>query len=445
MTTLAASTLVPWAALFIAITALSCSSAEEPPGGQTGGTHPGGGGNGAAGGTTSGGGTTGTGGGGGAGGSGGAPWAIPAGCIDHAPPMMFDTSDDCTSIETIDRVFDIESLRWKGSDYLVVNEGNEFKIWNVDQPNEPQITLWHTYFNVPNVGDSDYDLFDIALCADCRYGAVTYKANIVELFDLGTGATPSLQEHERYGQVFGGGNVAFMHDGQQYLLDIDLKDECGGDLAALHRLNGILPGDLELVECLGKPSGVMDSHINGGQLVPGPTADYLYVTGQFNKLYIFRIDDQGSSISLTHVGPSTPLWGSIGRSDSFAIDLHVQPPLALRTVGNSTIDALTLYDLSDPANPTELSNLELATNSAALWYPFAWASSAAGDTYTFDVTDPTAPVPLDQDVWSPTQPWNNHDCTRSYDALFHPQGSMLYVARYSVMQKFNLCGPPGGW
>jgi len=298
---------------------------------------------------------------------------------------------------------------------------------------------------VPNVGDSDYDLFDIAVCDDCRYGAVTYKASTVELFDLGTGPSPMVVEHERYEPVIGQGSLAFEHDGQQYLLNNDLEDDCGGALAALHQVDGILPANIQLVECVPRPSGVQDTHISGGQLVPGPGADYLYVAGQFNKLYFYRIDAAGSAISLTHVGPAETFWGSIGRHDAFAIDLRAQPPLGLRTATNSIVDAFTLFDLSDPANPVELSNLELEVNSAALWYPFAWAASPTGVTYTFDITDPSAPVPLDQDLWEPSHPCNAHDCLRSQDAVFHPNGSMLYLARYSVMQRFSVCGPPGGW
>ena len=430
----------------------ACGSSDDgsdPPGaggagagtGAGGGTTSSTGGSGAAGG----GGSTGTGGAISSGGFGGTSWQVPSGCLQHSPPMLFDTSDNCMSQPEIDRVFDVQPLRWKGSDFMLVNEGNEFKVWNVDQPDQPQVVQWQTHFNVPNVGDSDYDLFDIAVCDDCRYGAVTYKASTVVLFDLGTGPSPQVIEQQQYTSALGSGNLPFVHGGQLYLLNVDLKDECGGDLAALHRFNGILPGELELVQCVPQQLGVTGSVILGGLFVPRPDADYVYVTGQFSRIHIFRVDDVGESITLTPVGPSFTLWGTAGYQDSFAVDLRTDPPLAVSAVGNSVAPALTIYDLSNPAEPAPLSTVPLSLTRAAIWYPFVWTSGATGGTYTFDITDPHNPVPLDQDLWDPSHPWNSFDCEHSYDATFHPNGSMLYVARYSVLQKISVCGPPGGW
>ena len=54
-----------------------------------------------------------------------------------------------------------------------------------------------SFFNIPNVGDSDYDMVSFSVCDDCRWGIANFKVATV-LFDLGAGPTPEFADSSAY-------------------------------------------------------------------------------------------------------------------------------------------------------------------------------------------------------------------------------------------------------
>ena len=116
------------------------------------------------------------------------------GCFAFIEDFSYSPSN-CSSQPEIDRVFRLQAITWKNHKYLFVDEGNELKIFNIDNPLNPVSTAT-SHFNIPNFGDSDYDLLSFSVCDDCRYGIANYKLATV-LFDLGVGSVPHfVDEHK---------------------------------------------------------------------------------------------------------------------------------------------------------------------------------------------------------------------------------------------------------
>jgi len=99
------------------------------------------------------------------------------------------TSLNCRGEPSIPKYFDASIFRWSGHDELVVSNGNNLILWNVDDPREP-VAGPTSIFAVGNMGDSDYDLMNYSLCDDCRWAAADFKSGSF-LFDLGTGPAPA--------------------------------------------------------------------------------------------------------------------------------------------------------------------------------------------------------------------------------------------------------------
>ena len=95
-------------------------------------------------------------------------------CTEMLPLQLFDSTGNCSSQPEISRVFDARRFEWRGHHYIYINRGNEIEAWNIDNPRSPQPQAGSgSWFNVPNVGDSDYDLINLAICDDCRYGVAS--------------------------------------------------------------------------------------------------------------------------------------------------------------------------------------------------------------------------------------------------------------------------------
>ncbi|MBD3872569.1 MAG: hypothetical protein IFK91_06580, partial [Acidobacteria bacterium] len=80
----------------------------------------------------------------------------------------------CVSSPSYDRSSDVETFRWKGHDYMIMNRGNELSIYDIDDPTEPSLVA-ASDFDFGTRGDSDYDLIDFDVCDDCRYAIMSHK------------------------------------------------------------------------------------------------------------------------------------------------------------------------------------------------------------------------------------------------------------------------------
>ena len=77
-------------------------------------------------------------------------------------------------------------------DYMMLNVGNEFVVYNVDDPAYPTLSA-ESGFEFGTAGDSDYDMLNFDVCDDCCYGTFVNKVTGTVIFDFGGGATPSFQ------------------------------------------------------------------------------------------------------------------------------------------------------------------------------------------------------------------------------------------------------------
>ncbi len=158
--------------------------------------------------------------------------AVSAWCVALAPAAVvhaqawcqswvgniFDTSSDCTTSASIDRVFGNDVIEWNGGSYLVMNTGNELALHDLEaSPDDPPLAA-ESYFEVPHQGDSDYDLMSFSVCDDCRFGAANFRLGLV-VFDLGTAAEPSFGAHRRWTEATSTlGSFVFRRGGDVYLV-----------------------------------------------------------------------------------------------------------------------------------------------------------------------------------------------------------------------------------
>jgi len=142
--------------------------------------------------------------------------AVAADCLDALQPLLEDTSDDCVGIPSNPKFFEASTFRWGGTERLIVNTGNELKLWSVQKPRSPVFGA-ASAFNVPNQGDSDYDLLNFSVCDGCRYGVAVFKLGI-SLFDFGTLSAPGFTDDFAYmTSSEPQGAFTFSIGGQQYL------------------------------------------------------------------------------------------------------------------------------------------------------------------------------------------------------------------------------------
>jgi len=360
-------------------------------------------------------------------------------CLEALEPLLEDTSDDCIGIPSNPKFFEASTFSWGGSGLLAINTGNELKLWNIDAPQNPVFAA-ASALNVPNQGDSDYDLLSYSFCDECRWGVAVFKLGI-SLFDLGTGNAPGFDADLTYftsSEPMGA--FTFEHAGQQYLVAQYLPDDCGGD-ATLYRFDGIYQGQFEAIGCVNVPD--WNVKIVNGFRLEGAGQSIVYLGFSNRRVYQFRIVDSGADIRLEYqdLGDDVPL-AYLMRGKGMALDLaHNLAVAALKT------GEMRIYDISDPADPVIIAARSGKWDLAAIRYPFIWVadSSSADSSVTWDITDPSEPQPLDPDFWNPSHPWNSHNdhCEWPGGAVFSGDGSTLYFPRYSVVQMigFEGCDP----
>ena len=355
-------------------------------------------------------------------------------CLADQPPLLHQ-SLNCLGTDTIDKYFETSVFEWSGSDQLIINTGNDLQLWDIDNPQNP-FQGDSSSFGVPNQGDSDYDLMNYSICDDCRYGIATYKLGNV-LFDFGTAGTPTLNTKQYYPTGLDPrGGFTFKFNNQQYLLANFLPDDCGGD-ATLYRFNGV--SSIEAIGCVDVP-GFAGKIMNGFKVVGGTTT-YLYLGFTDNRIYIYEVQPFGNLINLSYTG-NNALRAFLGRGKGMAID-----PAAKLAVTTFT-DGMRIYDITNPASPVQRSFVSANLGLAAIRYPFLWVARnlSADSTRTYDIENPSNPVELDPNFWDPLHPWNSHsdECEWPTSAVFSPDASTMYFARYAVVQMidFTACAGP---
>ncbi len=357
-------------------------------------------------------------------------------CFEHVRNINYSPTN-CTAQPELDRVFRLQTITWKGHLYLFVDEGNEIKIFNIDNPLNPTI-ITTSFFTVPNVGDSDYDLMNFSVCDDCRYGIASYKAATV-LFDLGTGTTPTfVDEYKNFDASLIQGGFTFQYGAQQYLVAASLgANPCANNKSGLYQFNDIDEFDNPLLECL-DVDGTGTEILNGISL-ESANPQVLYMSDRFDRFRIFQIHTS-PTFGLTYAGNGGVDRANMGRGYGVEIDENA----GVMAVAN--LGELYIYDVGhtsgSPVSPILRSTTTLSggldnANAVGLKFPVVHVSTQYNLTepQTFDISNPTNPVPLDQQFWDPSHPWNSlGDCIWNNHAVFSNDGSALYLSRYSSLQ-----------
>jgi len=340
---------------------------------------------------------------------------------DDGGAVEWFSSPNCASQPSSDRVFGAQEVLRNTNKYTWVTRGNEVSIYD----STPWRFVDSSYFNVPNVGDSDYDLMNVAVCDQCRFGAAVYKAGLV-LFDLWYGIDPEFYDHEYYPGVSQSVEGAFTYkapDGTQYLVAAGLGADCGGG-SAIYEFDDIgIPDSDEFVECVTVPGRI--PQIVNGRNVYG----YAYLIDRDTWVHIFEIQESGP---LTYV--QTPFTGYGIKAASFSF------------WGEQMINKGKIYSLSNVPWPVEVGEIPQCfdDNRSALKGDLAFFGRKGfkNSESTWDISNPAVPVEVQADYWDSANPWNypGPGCANFQDAMFMIGRPELVMLRFGKGQRIDVDG-----
>ena len=367
-----------------------------------------------------------------------APAAAQGHCAEWVGTLL-DTTESCTNEPFRERAMDVEAFRWKGHEYLIMNEGNEFSIYQIDDPTVPY-EVARSRFKFGTRGDSDYDLLLFDVCDDCRYGVLGHKVKRTVVFDLGVGAEPSFSA-SAYDDIpvpeeLSVGGYVFSKGGQEYLIAADVPGDCVGG-SGLYTLNGL--GSYGLIGCMeigGSPLLVrgLQTFIDDSGIV------YLYAAAINGTVHIFRADGAGAALDLVY--QSSPA-GMFGRRSMLSIDADNRRAASADLTGR----VVTTWSLADPAHPVLQHSIPATATIVSLRSPSANSASTLFmamigqplSTRTFVVDDGT-PEEFEADFWS-DETLSHNDlpiCGFDNSGALSDDGSVLFVSRNAVHQVFDL-------
>jgi PKD repeat protein len=352
---------------------------------------------------------------------------------------LLDTTDNCVNEPWRDRATAVETFRWKGHDYMILNRGNELGIYQVDDPSNPQ-HIDTSEFNFDTRGDSDYDLIEFDVCDECRFGVFAHKVQRTVIFDLGTGAAPNFpafggyETYEANESVAGG--YSFQKGGYQYLIADDLPGSCS--YSGLYLVSGL--DQLDLLECV--TVGGAGVTIKGlHSVTDGSGTLYLYLAERSGPVHVFRADGTGSGLTLAY---QTSPAGMVGRRTELSIDT-TNKRAASADFSNSQVD---IWDVSSPNNPVRRYSIPVQAGTVSLRSPSAGAPSTLftaivgwpDSTHTYVVDDFDYALVVDENFWYNDALAHNPDeiCVYESGGAVSRDGSVLFLSRYAIHQVFDL-------
>jgi hypothetical protein len=347
--------------------------------------------------------------------------------------VLLDTSVSCVSDPRRPRAFGVEAFTWKGRDYLALNAGNELWIYNIDDPDRPVLTA-ESGFEFGTVGDSDYDLLEFDVGNDSRFAVLGHKKVRTVVVDLGTAEVPRFAGHTRYEATDPGG-VVFSHGGQNYLVT-RANDRCSLN-AGLFSVSST--SNLGFVQCLEVDGTGL--RLNGGQSLTVGADTYLYLgDGDNGTARIFKVTGSGPSLSASYVG--TPS-GMRAYGNSLSIDPHNM----LAASANVDAGRVTIYDISNPAQPSERWQItkrwahhvalrSVGVGATPVLSIVAGAGINSAELYLLKSAGPEA---VDNAFWSDlSQPHNDFQaCVLDTAGTLSPNGDAFYWSRFTLHQVFD--------
>lgn len=313
-----------------------------------------------------------------------------------------------------DRAFAGIRLTWRGRPWLLVNRGNEIQLWDVTDPARPVLRSTSN-FNIPNQGDSDYDLLAFAVCDDCRWGIAWYKLGTVT-FDLGTSSQPTWAAKRYYpGATSGLGGATWSHAGTQWLATSSLGGDCGIG-STLYTVSGL------------------DTRIPYGCIIAGPRP-VTVARGIYDRGSVYLIDSSTRLYRYLAGAAGLTYQAEMGRASyggNSWTGLDAVPGIL---VVASTLGTV-LWDTADPALPIQTATIPGAAGVATVAPPLLVTGLATADPHrerVYDISDPAAPVELDANLWP-----DEHAFAWPESATLI--GGVGYFWRYSIAETFDLAG-----
>ena len=348
--------------------------------------------------------------------------------------VLLDTTYSCVSDPRRDRAFGVESFTWKGHDYVMLNVGNEFVIYNIDDPAYPTL-IAESGFEFGTAGDSDYDMVGFDVCDDCRYGILSNKVAQMVIFDLGGGAAPAFSGFTKYSADLLTGMV-FSHGTQEYAI-ATRPTSCNGD-SALFAINSA--SSLQFLQCLEVDgSGIQ---VQAGQSLHVGGSTYVYLgAGSDGNAQVFEVVGTGSLARLEY--RSSPA----GMRAYYAA-LSIDENNLMAASANVDNDLVSLWNLQNPAQPFKFWETTkkwahyVSLRSAGPGVPpvLSVVPAAGRNGTSAYLVKPSGPELIDDEFWSDTdEPHNEFQaCVLDQGGALSPKGDAFYWSRFSLSQVFDL-------
>ena len=337
---------------------------------------------------------------------------------------IMDSDDNCDASHLIRRTIGVQSFLWGTKQMLMVNVGNELRLYDLSTPNSPQQPdlIGESSINVVIHTDKNQNLIEFGVGNDARFVPAAFGQEGSALVDLGTGSSPSFTSDDYWTLGTAQTNVGgfgFEHNGSQYLIGGNLPTGCAGG-STIYLATGIDAEGLAPLHCL-------SYFVSRGWYFEQNGTGFLYLASEWGMVTAYSF--VGSPASLTS-------HGSVG--SNFAVDVEAEMGIS------SSLAGTTLWDLSDGVNPVAYpTNPSFMGNIVAIRYPLAFVGISPMNTMgkLIDISDPSNTVEADPGFWSdPAATWNQLNCAVDFAADFSMDGSTLYFARYSVLQKVDVTG-----
>lgn len=345
--------------------------------------------------------------------------ATTASGVDPQYKTMLDWTSRPPALPSTPRAFHSLALDWRGGSYLLLSTGNGFYLYRVNNPTRP---AYVSAINLCCLGGQcafkpvgDHDHFLTGISVGSRYILCALGIAGVGVVDLGAGSSP-LPTVPSWGVLPGTpsskGGVTFEHDGEQLYLATIPTDGYPGGKRGVYRIG---QGGVELLHT----APLIMGQIREGYQV----SNRIYVVSA-PALNICTYNDTGLTIETTMPAQSIDINGD--------------------TMAAATGTVVRLYDISNPTSPVLVREVASgATVACAGAYVAAFRRS---DNRVLQWQDSPAAgrlTPILGDWWDPSLPHNTpsptgpiytapalQDCTWSRD------GSVLYLARYSIAQLY---------
>jgi len=383
---------------------------------------------------------------------------VPDLCPEYLLPPLATNHGHAGDVPSVLVYMQIESLRYIGHDYFLVNTGNNISAWRIDNPQQPKMDA-SSSFNMGYFGDRDHNLLRFVTGEDCRFGIAAYESLGIAIFDLGDGEVSAFG----YGLSFSpftkhldwnvnmAAGVTFMAGGHQFWV-------------GPKPTTGLLSYDAGYLEIAGTTADDITVLVPELTLPDGKTFEAWYGARYQNVLYVGAWSKGVPGFAgIAVIDISQPFAPEVVTASSALghprVAFAVTETGLLITAGfAATAGQLLVHDAStSPLSPQLLTNwvtpYEEIEFISAHW-PYLYMVSSVDNPspdppnrlYFIDLVDMSdmyAPVLIEHDFLNDPAAEHNQELHlgNQYGGVFSPDGTAMYLARYSELQHWGLTCP----